>query len=375
MKKSASQNLKSDIRLHAVILAGGRGTRFWPLSRRHRAKQVLPMLGRGSLIQQTLERLQPVVPPRRTWILTNQHLRERILRQLPAIPPSQVIAEPAQRNTAPAIGLAAQLISRVAGREALLGVFPSDHVVVRPVQFHKALRVASRAAAAGSLVVLGIRPRWPETGYGYIQFVARPSNGLRLQPVERFREKPDLATARRFLRSGRHFWNSGMFLWSAATILDALEQYLPRTAAVLAEIAGDFRPATLARLYPRCDNISVDYAVLEKAGTAGRVVGLSCEMGWNDVGSWNALYELLPHDEDGNAVRGRAWLLDARGNYLDVLGVPGSKGPKKMVAAIGVENLVVVDCHDALLIARRDRAQDVAKVVAWLEKNKRKKLL
>ena len=364
-----------DFGLHAVILAGGRGTRFWPLSRRRRAKQVLPVLGRGSLIQQTLERLQPLVPPKRTWILTNEHLRTVILRQLPAIPPSQVIAEPAQRNTAPAIGLAAQLIARKAGREALLGVFPSDHVVARPAQFHRALRVAARAAATGCLVVLGIRPRWPETGYGYIQFKARPSSGLRVQPVERFREKPDLATARRFLRSGRHFWNSGMFLWSAATILDSLERYLPRTAAVLDEIGRDFRPQTLTRLYPLCDNISVDYAVLERAGAAGRVAGVLCDMGWNDVGSWNALYELLPHDEDGNAVRGQAWLLDALGNYLDVLGVPGSKGPKKMVAAIGVENLVVVDCHDALLIARRDRAQDVSKVVAWLEKHKREKLL
>ena len=166
-----------------------------------------------------------------------------------------------------------------------------------------------------------------------------------------------------------------MFLWSAATILDSLEQYLPRTAALLDEIGRDFRPQTLTRLYPLCDNISVDYAVLEKAGAAGRVAGVLCDMGWNDVGSWNALYELLPHDEDGNAVRGQAWLLDARGNYLDVLGVPGSKGSKKMVAAIGVENLVVVDCHDALLIARRDRAQDVSKVVAWLEKHKREKLL
>ena len=375
MKKSTIRSPKSAIRLHAVILAGGRGTRFWPRSRRRRAKQLLNVVGQGTLIQQTLERLQPLVPAERTWILTNEHLREVILRQLPAVPASQVIAEPAQRNTAPAIGLAAQLIARKAGREALLGVFPSDHVVARPAQFHRVLRVAARAAVGGCLVVLGIRPRWPETGYGYIQFKACPSSGLRLQPVARFREKPDLATARRFLRSGRHFWNSGIFLWSAETILDSLAKYLPRTAALVAEIGQDFRPETLARLYPQCQDISVDYAVLEKAGAAGRVAGVTCDMGWNDVGSWNALYELLPHDEDGNAVRGPAWLLDARGNYLDVLDGSVDGSPGKIIAAIGIEDLVVVDSSDALLIVRRDRAQDVSKVVAWLEKHKHERLL
>ena len=229
------------------------------------------------------------------------------------------------------------------------------------------------ARPAGFLVVLGIRPRWPETGYGYIQFARRPRLGLlRPRPVERFREKPDLATARRFLRTGRHFWNSGIFLWSAGTILDALENYLPRTAGLLAEIGRDFRPQTLSRLYPQCENISVDYAVLEKAAN---VAGVPCEIGWNDVGSWNALYELLQHDAAGNTVRGPAWLLDARGNYLDVRDSVRNGAPAKMIAAIGVENLVVVDSPDALLVARRDRAQDVSKVVAWLEKHKREELL
>lgn len=362
--------------MYAVIVAGGRGTRFWPRSRRHRAKQVLNVLGQGTLIQQTLERLRPLVPPARTWVITNDHLRDEIVRQLPAVPASQVIAEPAQRNTAPAIGLAAHLIAAKAGREAVMGVFPSDHVVGRPSRFRQVLRVATRGAAAGALVVLGIRPRWPETGYGYIQFAARPVlSRLRLQPVQRFREKPDLATARRFLRSGRHFWNSGMFLWSVGTILDALETFLPRTAAVLSEIAREFKPEKLARLYPRCENISVDYAVMERAVPPWRVVGVPCEIGWNDVGSWSAVYELLPHDAAGNAVRGQVWLLDARGNYLDVMEASGNGARGKLVAAIGVENLIVVDSPDALLIARRDRAQDVSKVVQWLEKHKREELL
>ena len=391
MRKSAIRNLSRQSRdphsafrtphLYGVILAGGRGTRFWPRSRRHRAKQVLNVVGDGTMIQQTLERLRPVIPAERIWVITNEHLREEIVRQLPDVPPSQVIAEPAQRNTAPAIGLAAHLIAAAAGREAIMGVFPSDHVVARPAAFRKVLEVAARGATAGSIVVLGIRPRWPETGYGYIQFAERPAAGrLRLQPVERFREKPDLATARRFLRSGRHFWNSGMFLWSAGTILDALEKHLPRTAALLAEIRRDFCPETVARLYPRCENISVDYAVLERAEPPGRLAGVPCEIGWNDVGSWNAVYELWPHDAAGNAARGPAWLLDARGNYLDVLDASATDGsgknaPRKMVAAIGVENLVVVDSPDALLIVRRDRAQDVSKVVKWLEEQKREELL
>lgn len=374
MSKSAIRNPKPE--MYAVILAGGRGTRFWPRSRRRRAKQVLNVLGKGTLIQQTLERLRPLVPPARTWVITNDHLRDEIVRQLPAVPASQVIAEPAQRNTAPAIGLAAHLIAAKAGREAVMGIFPSDHMVGRPARFRQVLRVATRGAAAAALVVLGIRPRWPETGYGYIQFAARPVlSRLQLQPVERFREKPDLATARRFLRSGRHFWNSGMFLWSVGTILDALEAFLPQTAAVLSDIARDFRPEKLARLYPRCENISVDYAVMEKAGPPWRVVGVPCEIGWNDVGSWNAVYELLPHDAAGNAVRGRVWLLDARGNYLDVMEASGNGARGKLIAAIGVENLIVVDSPDALLIARRDRAQDVSKVVQWLEKHKREDLL
>ncbi len=351
--------------MYGVILAGGRGTRFWPRSRRRQAKQVLQVVGDGTLIRQTLERLRPMIPPERIWVITNEHLRDEIIRQLPDIPPSQVIAEPAQRNTAPAIGLAAQLIAARAGRDPVMGVFPSDHVVARPAAFRKVLALAARGADAGSIVVLGIRPRWAETGYGYIQFAARPAgSALRLQKVERFREKPDLATARRYLRSGRHFWNSGMFLWSLGTILSALEKFQPEMAALLAEIGRDFRPEVLARLYPRCENISVDYAVLEKAGN---VAGVPCEIGWNDVGSWNAVYDLLPHDAAGNAARGPVWLLDSGGNYLDA--------PQKMVAAIGVHDLVVVDSPDALLIARRDRAQDVSRVVAWLEKQKREELL
>ncbi len=356
---------------HAVILAGGRGTRFWPRSRRARAKQVLNVAGKQTLIQQTFGRTRALAPPAHTWVITNQHLREEIVRQLPELPADHIIAEPAQRNTAPAIGLAAHLVAHCSGRDAVFGVFPSDQVITREAAFRRVLRLAIVGAQQGKIVVLGIRPRWPETGYGYIEF-ARPGRrhgtvpGPRgLQPVAGFTEKPDLATARRYLRSGRYYWNSGMFVWAAGTFLDALARYLPRTAAVLEEIAGDF--SALARLYPKCENISVDYAVMEKAGN---VTGVPCDIGWNDVGSWNAVYELLPHDAAGNAARGEVFLLDAHNNYLDAADTPG-----KLIAAIGVDDLVVVDSRDALLIVPRSRAQDVSKVVQWLEKLKREELL
>jgi mannose-1-phosphate guanylyltransferase len=348
--------------LHGVILAGGRGTRFWPRSRRRRAKQVLAVMGHETLIQQTVARLRPVIPPERLWVITNGYLRNEITQQLPGIPPAQIIAEPAQRNTAAAIGLAAHLIRR-RHPEAVMGVFPADHVIAKPAQFQTVLRAAAQGAAAGSIVVLGIRPRWPETGYGYIQFLKKPpkSHVPKLLPVERFREKPDLATAKRFVKSGQHFWNSGMFLWRVSTLLQALERYLPNTASLLREIAAG---EALEKLYPLCDNVSIDFAVLEKARN---VVGIPCDIGWNDIGSWNAVYDLMPHDSAGNAVRGQSYLTDSSGNFVDTGG--------KMVALIGIENLVVVDTPDALLIAKRERAQEVSRVVKWLEEQRREDLL
>ncbi len=349
---------------YALIMAGGRGTRFWPRSRRSRAKQVLPVLGERSLIQQTIARLRPLVRPERFLIITNTYLRKEIIRQLPKVPPERIIAEPLQRNTAPCIGLAARILLGE-DPEAVMGVFPADHVIARPAAFRQVLRRASRAAAEDHLVVLGIQPRWPETGYGYIEFAAAGEP----VPVRRFREKPDLATARRFLRSGNFYWNSGMFLWKAAVIDRALREYLPATAKALDGIRG--RPGeppfarSLAAHYPQCENISIDYAVLEKAGN---IVGFPCaDLGWNDVGSWNAVYDLLPHDAQGNVARTDAVFHAAKGAYVDA--------PGKLVALVGVDDLIVVDTPDALLVARRDRAQDVGEVVKILEKRRRDDLL
>ena len=353
---------------YGLILAGGRGTRFWPRSRRSRAKQVLNFLGERSLIQQTVDRLRPLLPPERIWVLTNDHLRAEIARQLPEVPKRQILAEPAQRNTAPCIGLAAHILQSI-DPDAVMGVFPADHMIARPARYIRVLRPAFKAAGRGKIVVLGIQPRWPETGYGYVEF-PRGAKAGGLEPVEvrRFREKPDAETANRFLEAGNFFWNSGMFFWRAGVLLDALRRHLPRTSTLLASLPpfGHRQfAARVAESFPMCENISIDYAVLEKAS---EVVGIPVDhIGWNDVGSWNAVYELQKRDSSGNALLADGVLHEARGNYVDARG--------KFVALLGVEDLVVVDTPDALLIANRNQAQRVGEVVRLLEKRGREDLL
>ena len=348
---------------YALILAGGRGTRFWPRSRQKSAKQVLRFLGGQSLIQDTVSRLKPLIPPERIWVLTNEHLRAEIGKQLPEVPARQILAEPAQRNTAPAIGLSAHILQSI-DPDAIMGVFPADHYIAQPSPFRKLLRRAYRAAGEGKLMVLGISPRWPETGYGYIEFPRGMTVPGEPVPVLRFREKPSLEAAREFVEAGNFYWNAGMFFWPCGVFLDALRSYLPRTAAVIDALppfgARGFMRA-LAAGYPKSENISVDYAVLEKAPN---VEGIAApEFGWNDVGSWNAVYELLPRDAAGNVVRGNALLKDARGSYVD--------GSGRLIALLGVHDLVVVDTPDALLIADRARAQEVGELVKMLEKKRR----
>jgi mannose-1-phosphate guanylyltransferase len=353
---------------YGLILAGGRGTRFWPRSRRKNAKQVLRFFGERSLIQQTVDRLKPVLPPDRIWILTNDHLRVEIVNQLPEVPKRQILAEPAQRNTAPAIGLAAHILQSI-DPEAIMGVFPADQVIGRPRDYVRLLRPAFRAANAGKIVVLGIQPRWAETGYGYIEFPegVEPASKVALD-VRSFREKPDAETAARFLAAGHFYWNAGMFFWRTSVLLDALRRFLPKTASLLASLPafGSRKFTTrLQQAFPLCDNISIDYAVLERASN---VVGLAAgDIGWNDVGSWNAVYELYKRDAYGNAFSADVLIESSTGNYVDA--------GKKLVALLGVKDLIVVDTPDALLIADRRRAQEVGELVKRLEKSGREDLL
>lgn len=353
---------------YGLILAGGRGTRFWPRSRKRFAKQVLNVVGERSLIQQTVDRLAPVIPPERLWVLTNEHLRDTIVEQLPEVPKRQILSEPAQRNTAPAIGLAAHILHSV-DPDAVMGVFPSDHVVGKPAAYRSVVKAALKAASGGHLMVVGIQPRWPETGYGYIEFPkGTGAGGKHPIPVRRFREKPELAKAKKFVAAGNFYWNSGMFFWQTGTILDELRRNLPKTATILASLppfgARKFA-AELERCFPLCENISIDYAVLEKAK---QVAGIpAADFGWNDVGSWNAVYELLPRDGHGNVAIHDSVILDSHNNFVDARG--------KVVALLGVKDLIVVDTPDALLVASRDRAQGVGEIIKDLEKRGRHELL
>ena len=368
----------SKANLYPVILAGGRGTRFWPVSRRRRAKQLLALDGKQTMLQQTVARLTPLAPARRFWIITNQELRPEILRQVRRLPVKQVLAEPVGRNTAPAIGLAAFLLLR-ADPAAVIGMFPADQVAADAARFRKIVQQAAMIAGAGeNIVVLGVKPTRAETGYGYIETGEQMAPGI--LRVRRFTEKPDAARAEELLKSGNHLWNSGVFLWSARTLVAALGEHLPATAARLEKIAAAWGTAKFAsvlrREYPRCENISIDYAVLEprsgRGEAASKLYCIPADFGWNDLGSWASLYEHQAGAAGAginlNVIQASGrFELDASGNYVHA--------PGKFVAVVGVKDMVVVETGDALLVTTRDRAQDVAKIVKHLEEKKRKDLL
>ncbi len=352
---------------YGLIMAGGRGTRFWPRSRKRNAKQVLRFFGERSLIQQTVDRVSAIIPPENIWVITNDYLQQEIRKQLPEVPKRQIVAEPAQRNTAPCIGLAAHILAGL-DPDAVMGVFPADHLILKDTRFRNFVRAAFRAAETQDVVVLGIQPRWAETGYGYIEFPKNVLPGANTAiPVTSFREKPDPRTAKQFVERGHFFWNAGMFFWKAGTVLELMRQHQPKTAMLLAGLPGvDAKNFTrkLAQAYPLCENISVDYAIIEKAKD---VVGLALDdIGWNDVGSWEAVYDLADKDAHGNASRGELIAENSRGNYVD---------SQKPVALVGVENLVIVDTPDALLVAGRGSSQDVSKIVKRLDEAKREELL
>ncbi|MGE5736685.1 MAG: mannose-1-phosphate guanylyltransferase [Acidobacteriota bacterium] len=364
-------------RFYPVILAGGRGTRFWPLSRKRRAKQLLALDGEQTMIQQTVQRLLPLAAPNHFWIITNEELQAAIARQVPRLPKKQIIAEPVGKNTAPAIGLAAFLLHRLDPR-ATIGLFPSDHVIGDEKTYRDVIQRGIEIASAGNnIVVLGIRPTRPETGYGYIESGAPLE--MEILRVRRFTEKPDVEHATQFVSAGNYFWNSGMFLWSALTLVNALQEHLPKTAALLEEIASVYGTSkfssTFRKLYPECENISVDYAVLEprsaKGEEASNIYCIPADFGWNDLGSWAALHEhhsLKSKSADGNLIASDgSYTLNARGNYVHA--------PGKFVATVGVDNLVVVETEDALLITSRERSQDVGKVVQYLDQRKLSKLV
>ena len=357
--------------LHVVILAGGRGTRFWPLSTGKRPKQLLRILGERTMIQETADRLQPLVPSERLWVVTGTEHAVEVARQLPVLRSAQLLVEPQGRNTAPAIALAARFIA-ARDPEAVMVVLPADHVIRDAAAFRQALVAGARAASAHQVMItLGVRPTRPETGYGYIERGARAAeiDGQALYEVAAFREKPDADTAARYVAGEKHAWNAGVFLFRASTILDEIAAHLPELAQALARPdltqPGARGAKALAAAYQQAPSISIDYGVLERSQ---RTWVLPVDCGWNDVGSWSALGEVQTPDSSGNVVVGEAMLLDSR-NVL----VHAAEGP--LVALLGVEDLVVVATRDAVLVCPRSRAQDVRRMVEELARKGRQDLI
>jgi len=365
----------------AVLLAGGRGTRFWPRSRTRTPKQLLNIAGPQSMICETAARLHPLFPPSNIWVVTNDEQISAVCKELPGVSRSHTLSEPAGRNTAAAIGLAAIHLAHQHG-DALMAVLPADSYIAKPALYRKVLHAALHLARTpGNLVVIGIPPTRPETGYGYIERGAQGAKprGRTAYAVRRFTEKPELPVARKYVRSKRYFWNAGMFFWRASTFLENLECYLPATRASLAELSQSIGTRaydqTLRRIYPTLESISVDYAIMEpatrpSAGAArngGGVFVLPAEVGWSDIGSWAAVYDLMVESKGGNVSAGPHFAHDARGNYF--------WAPNKFVAAVGVHDLVIVETDDAILVCPRSRAQDVGKIVKELELQKRNDLL
>jgi len=362
---------------HAIILAGGRGTRFWPRSRTRTPKQLLNIVGKTTMLQQTVARLRPIFPAGHIWSVTNTEQAAALRKQLPLAARRRVLTEPVGRNTAAAIALAAIHVRHAARGDALLAVLPADHYIARPELYREMVRAALQVALEPErMVVLGILPTRPDTGFGYVERMGEPLqvNGHPVYAVRRFTEKPQLEIARQYVASGNYQWNAGMFFWRVSTFLVALKKFLPTThdalEALSSHIGKRSYDAALKRTYGKLENISVDYAVLERATReegASRVFVIPAEIGWSDIGSWAAVYELVARQPGENILASDGHTVDATGNFL--------WSPDKFVAAIGVHNLVVVETPDALLICPRDRAQDVSKIVKALEEKKLKHLL
>jgi mannose-1-phosphate guanylyltransferase len=368
---------KENLAVHAVILAGGRGTRFWPRSRMRTPKQLLNIVGADTMLQQTVARLKPLIPAGRIWTVTNAEQAVAVRKQVPAAARKGVLIEPVGRNTAVAIGLAAIHVRHTARGDSLMAVLPADHYIAQPKKFREIVNAALDVAREpGRMVVLGIPPTRPETGFGYIERTGEPmgTGGFPVFAVRRFTEKPELKLAEEYVASGDYHWNAGMFFWRVSTFLENLKSFLPKTHAALENLAEFIGTRNYQRklraVYAQLENISVDYAVLEPATrTPGppRVFVIPAEVGWSDIGSWAAVYQLLARKSGENVLAGQGHTHDAEGNFL--------WSPSKFVAAIGVRDLVVVETPDALLICPRERAQDVGKTVKWLEEQHRKDLL
>lgn len=351
--------------LYAVIMAGGVGSRFWPKSRERSPKQFLEILGEGTMIQQTIRRLESKVAHERTFVVTNVLHQDQLARQLPYLPKENILVEPVGRNTAPCIGLAALWIHRH-DPEGVMAVLPADHLIRDQNRFLEVLMTATSVAeSSGALVTIGIRPTHPETGFGYIQFddspQGNPYHGRDVYTVKTFAEKPNLETAERFLASGDFLWNSGMFIWKASVILDEIQRHLPDLYAHLMEIRPTIGTpgyrAALEQAYGKTKGISIDYGVMERAST---VYVLKGDFGWSDVGSWDEVARLSPSDDHLNSTKGTVMLRDAHNVFVDA--------SHRAVAAIGVEDIIIIETATAVLVCRKGKSQEVKEIVDYLRR-------
>lgn len=339
---------------YAVVMAGGSGTRFWPLSRRDRPKQTLPILGGASMVRQTVDRLFPMFAPADVYVIAGREHGDLVRRDLGHLPAENIIEEPVGRDTAAAVGLAATLLDR-RDPDGAFAVLPADHYIDDPAKLHAGLRAAREAARSGALVTFGIRPRGPSTAYGYLNRGPREGTAYR---VRRFYEKPRIEAARAFVESGDYFWNSGIFVWESWAILSAIEKLLPALGRNLREIGdalGTPRfPMALARAYSGIERVSIDYGVMEKAE---RVLMVEAPFEWDDVGSWAAAAERRGKDHAGNSLEGKCVSVETKDSLVL------SSDPQHLVAVLGLEGYVVVHTADATLVCPKARAGDLKKLV------------
>lgn len=352
--------------LYAVIMAGGVGSRFWPRSRERTPKQLLEIVGTGTMIQNTVARIESLVPPERVLVVTNQLQHEMVTRQLSTVPRQNILVEPIGRNTAPCIGLAASWIKK-ADPNAVMIVLPADHIIRNSEEFQRILKIAVRVAEeTNGLITIGIKPTHPETGYGYIQIDEEhsdrnPYSGEGVYRVKTFAEKPTLETAEQFLKSGDFLWNSGMFVWKASAILQEIEHLLPDLYEQIQNVAKSLGNSgyqeALEKSYGLIRSISIDYGVMEKANDVFVIKG---DFGWSDVGSWDEVVRLSTRDDDGNTLKGKVIIKDAVRNYIDA--------GNRLVAAVGVEDLIIVATEDAILVCKKGKSQDVKEIVDYVRR-------
>ncbi len=354
------------MKITAVIMAGGRGERFWPKSRNSRPKQFLSLTSDGeTMIQKTVRRLSPLVAPEDIFIVTNAAYKELVADQLPEVPAENVLAEPCARNTAPCIAFAAAVIGRKYD-DAMMLVLPSDHLIGYENIYIKTLKKAVSVAEQGkNLVTIGITPTYPETGYGYINFGEESGDAY---AVERFVEKPDLPTAKKYLSSGKYLWNSGMFVWKISSVMANLKEFMPEIyegALRIGESFGtDSFEETLVKEFTAFTSESIDFGIMEKASDIYTIPG---SFGWDDVGSWLAVERINETDDDKNYIDGDVITVDSKRTTVC--------GGKRLIAAIGTRDIIIVDTDDVLLVCSKNNTQDVKKVIAQLKEHGRNELV